>query len=155
MWFLRNTHQHDTKDTPVNFKKLQLLQEIRECYELKNQMLSADRDIFSTSFVTRENHTIMQLQEYAKFAKQITKQSIADAKEHGKHFKTIERYFSQETKKKNRVRKVNKAETNKKCCTWKRNIQGTLESHLRRPPPNQPILQPPPPQPGERKKVSP
>ena len=88
MWLLRNTHQHDTKDALVNFKKLQLLHEICEIYELKDQMLCANRDIFSTTLATREHHTIMQLQEYTKFAKQVTRQSIADATEHGKHLKT-------------------------------------------------------------------
>ena len=50
-------------------------------------MLSTDRNIFSTSFETREQHTIMQLQEYIIFAKAITQQSIADAKEYGEKFK--------------------------------------------------------------------
>lgn len=50
-------------------------------------MLSADKDIFSTMLETQELHTIMQLQEYNKFAKQITRRSIVDAKEHGKHIK--------------------------------------------------------------------
>ena len=50
---------------------------------MKEHILSADRDIFATELKTRENHTIMQLQEYTKFAKQITRRSKADAKEHG------------------------------------------------------------------------
>ena len=80
MWLLWNTHQHDTKDEPMNFKKLQLLQEIRKLYNLKDQMLSANRDIFLITLATREHHTIMQLQEYTKFAKKVTQRSIADAK---------------------------------------------------------------------------
>lgn len=54
---------------------------------MKEHMLSVDRDIFSTELATREHHTIMQLQEYTKFAKQITWHSMADAKEYGKHLK--------------------------------------------------------------------
>ena len=53
----------------MNFKKLQLLQEITDLYAIKEHMLSADRDIFSTELETWERHTIMQLQEYTKFAK--------------------------------------------------------------------------------------
>ena len=72
MWLLCNTHQHDIKDETLNFKKLQLLQEIKDLYEMKEHMLSADRDIISTELKTQEKHTIMQLQEYKKFAKKIT-----------------------------------------------------------------------------------
>ena len=150
MWLLRNTHQHDATDAPVNFKKLQLLQEIRDLYALKEKMLSADRDIFSTPIATRETHTIMQLQEYTKFAKQITKRSIANAKEHGRQFKTITQYFSPIAIKATRIRKISKPPNIKKQRTWKRNIQGSLESHLRKPPPKKPPSRPPLPQPGEQ-----
>ena len=57
----------------MNFKKLQLLQEICELYDLKDQMLSADCDIFLITLDTREQHTNIQLQEYTKFAKQVTR----------------------------------------------------------------------------------
>ena len=108
MWLLQNSHQHDTKDEPRNFKKLQLLQEIKDLYAIKEHMLCADRDIFATKIETRETHTIMQLQEYTKFAKQITRRSMADAKEHGKHFKKIDQYFPIKRKiEKIKERKVN------------------------------------------------
>ena len=84
---------------PMNFKKIQLLQEIKDLYAMKTQMLSADRDIFSKDIKEREHHTIMQLQEYKKFAKQITQQSVADAKEHGKNFRKIDQYFTSQKKK--------------------------------------------------------
>ena len=131
-WLLRNTHQHDAKDAPVNFKKAQLLQEIREIYNLKDQMLSADRDIFATSLDTRKHQSIMQLQEFTKFAKQITRRSIADAKENGKNFKNIRQYFT-EVKKNTTIVHIDKRKnpnTNGAPRTWKRNTQGTLESHL-------------------------
>ena len=62
-------------------------------------MLSADRDIFATSLDAREHQTIMQLQEFTKFAKQITRRSIADAKENGNIFKNIRQYFTEVKKK--------------------------------------------------------
>ena len=82
---MRNTHQHEKNDAPVNFKKLQLLQEIKELYEQQDHMLSADRDIFNMPLRQRENHTIMQLQENTKIATQKSKRSKADAVEHGKN----------------------------------------------------------------------
>ena len=69
------------------------MQEIKELYEQQEYMLSADRDIFATPIQQRDNHTIMQLQEYTKFATQITKRSKADAVEHGKRFKKMTEYF--------------------------------------------------------------
>ena len=93
MWLLRNTHQHDAKEGPVNFKRLQLLQEIRDLYEQQEKMLSADRDIFLALSSSRDHHTITQLQEYVNFAKPITKKSIEDAKEHEKYFRKIPEYF--------------------------------------------------------------
>ena len=131
MWLLRNSHQHDTKDEPRNFKKLQLLQEIKDLYAMKEHMLCADRDIFATKIETRETHTIMQLQEYTKFAKQITKRSKADAKEHGKNFKKIDHYFP--TKLKREKIKVTKEKTIKKTRTWKRNIVSTNQTKIQPP----------------------
>ena len=54
---------------------------------MKEHMLSEDRNIFFTELATWEHHTIIQLQEYTKFAKPIIYRSITDAKEHGKHLK--------------------------------------------------------------------
>lgn len=95
-------------------------------------MLSADRDIFATSLDTRKHQSIMQLQEFTKFAKQITRRSIADAKENGKNFKNIRQYFT-EVKKNTTIVHIDKRKnpnTNGAPRTWKRNTQGTLESHL-------------------------
>ena len=109
MWLLRNTHQHDAKEGPVNFKRLQLLQEIKDLYEKQGNMLSADRDIFSAPQSSREHHTITQLQEYVRFAKPITKKSIEDAREHGKRFRKIPEYFKviKSTKRKKKKEKEN------------------------------------------------
>ena len=142
VWLLRNTHQHDTKEMPMNFKKIQLLQEIKDLYAMKTQMLSADRDIFSKDIKEREHHTIMQLQEYKKFAKQITQQSVADAKEHGKNFRKIDQYFTSQ-KKKGEQGKNHKTE--KKTTTWTRNT--SRQDSIIKPPK---IIPPPPrvPKPG-------
>ena len=79
-------------DAPVNFKKLQLLQEIKELYEQQDHMLSADRDIFTMPLRQGENHTIMQLQEYTKFATHIKKRSKADAVDYGGKFRKMTEY---------------------------------------------------------------
>ena len=113
---------------------------------MKDHMLSAGRDIFSTELATQEHHTIMQLQEYTKFAKQITRRSIADAKEHGKHFKKINQYFP--IKMKIGGNKIRKENATRKTRTWKRNTQETLVNHLKRPPPKIPPPQPCIPRPG-------
>ena len=86
---------------------------------MKEHMLSADRDIFAIELDTRENHTLMKLQEYTKFAKKFTTHKKADAKEHGKNFKTIDHYFPIKTKIEKI--KVKKEKTINKTRTWKRN----------------------------------
>ena len=111
---------------------------------MKEHMLSADRDIFATKIETRETHTIMQLQEYSKFAKQITKRSKADAKEHGKNFKKIDQYFP--IKLKREKIKVTKEKRIKTMRTWKRNIV-SMSQTTRQPPKTIPP-QPSKPRPG-------
>lgn len=138
MWLLRNTHQYDAaSDQPINFKKLQLLQEIKDLYVTSDQMLNSNRDIFAKEYITRENHTIMQLQTYKNFAHSISQKSIIDTKEHKKHFRKIKHYFLVITSIKTiiTVKEKNNRKTKDKGVKWKPTTQIDLQTHMHRSPP--------------------
>lgn len=70
-WLLRNAQLHQPTMVIMNFKQIQLIEDIANLYDKENEMLYDDRVIFSITLKTRNKfHTVMQLQQFHKIAKQ-------------------------------------------------------------------------------------
>jgi hypothetical protein len=94
LWFLRNSHLHDTDGSSLHsYKHSQLLHEIEALYDLAPSMLAADRSIFNYPFNRRETHNTNQLRNFLSFARPVVQASIQQAKDMGKHFHPIDDYF--------------------------------------------------------------
>ena len=94
LWLTQNGHLHQTDiSTAPSYKRLQLLQEIRELYTKRYDMLVNDRAIFLKNITTFEDKTTDNLNRFIQHSTPIVRQSIKDAKQYGKKFRRIPDYF--------------------------------------------------------------
>jgi hypothetical protein len=94
LWFLRNSHLHDTDGSSLHsYKHSQLLHEIEALYDLAPSMLASDRSIFHYPFAQRETHNTNQLRNFLSFARPVVTTSIQQAQDMGSNFRTIDDYF--------------------------------------------------------------
>ena len=98
LWFLRNSHLHDTDGSSLHsYKHSQLLHEIEALYDMAPSMLASDRSIFHYPFEQRETHNTNQLRNFLSFARPVVQTSIQQAKDMGTNFRTnIDDYFHPE-----------------------------------------------------------
>ena len=94
LWLTRNDHLHQTEiNNAPSYKKLQLLQDIKELYQKRFHMLVDDRGIFSKTLISFDNKTTDQLQRFIQHSVPIIQKSIKDATHYGELFKRIAYYF--------------------------------------------------------------
>ena len=101
LWIIRNGHLHDEKKHgPQSYKRHQLLHTLRNLYQQRGKMLSADRDIFNRELADWEHqHTpTNRIRQFIQFAEPIVQRSIQTAREMNKRFRTITHYFGQDTR---------------------------------------------------------
>jgi hypothetical protein len=93
LWFLWNSHLHDTEGTSLHsYKRSQLLHEIEELYDLAPSMLASDRSIFHYPLDKRKTHNTNQLRNFFSFARPVVNTSIQQAKDLGQKFKPIDEF---------------------------------------------------------------
>ena len=94
LWLTRNDHLHRIEiNNAPSYKKLSLLQEIKELYQQRFHMLVDNRGIFSKTLQSFEDKTTDQLHRFIQHSVPILKQSIKDAKYYRELFKRIPHYF--------------------------------------------------------------
>jgi hypothetical protein len=94
LWFLRNSHLHNTDGSSLHlYKHSQLLHEIEALYDMAPSMLGSDRSIFHYPFEQRQTHNTNQLRNFLPFACPVVQTSIQQAADMGTNFLTIDEYF--------------------------------------------------------------
>jgi hypothetical protein len=94
LWLLRNSHLHDSHGTSLHsYKHSQLLHEIASLYDQDPSMLASDRSIFHYPLEQRQTHNTNQLRNFLSFARPVVQISVAQAKDMGKNFRSIDEYF--------------------------------------------------------------
>ena len=94
LWFLHNSHLHDTQGTSLHsYKHSQLVHEIEALYDLTPLMLALDRSIFHYPLTQRTKQHTNQLRTFLSFARPVVKTSIQQAKDMGTNFMSFGEYF--------------------------------------------------------------
>jgi hypothetical protein len=95
VWLVQNTalHGDDSTTKLLSYKHTQLLVEIQELYDQVDNMLAADRSLFTETYEYWLDKPTTLLQTFLQRMRTMVKVSVAQAADMGANFRPIDSYF--------------------------------------------------------------